>query len=389
MSDRPQFTRDQVAEVFAKARTCSVVDLAESAGVKLWRAGRRMRGECPLCHASKGKRADGAFSADDQAGVWKCWACGEGGDVVGLEHRLNGRPGDRLLEAALRLVGAPPRPSARAPGHANPVRAAPAKPSRTADRIWREAAPARGSIAETYLKSRGIFGPVLEAALPALRFHPRALWEWDDDRGQGVYAPALLMRVVTPAGPTGGIHATYLRADGRGKAGLSPAKRMWGPQADAEGRPGGAWLIGPAGKGPVIVGEGLESTLSAAVLHGSAVRAAAALSLGRLQGGFLVDKYGRANPDALQADPERPAFTWPDVSAVMIAVDRDMAGVEMKVRAPLGGTVRRRLEGEQRARICAGMAAQHWRRAGATTVSAIAPPAGLDFNDWLREGQAA
>jgi hypothetical protein len=43
---------------------------------------------------------------------------------------------------------------------------------------------------------------------------------------------------------------------------------MWGPQKDAEGRPGGVWLSAKDGPGPLIVGEGIESTLSAMQLHG-------------------------------------------------------------------------------------------------------------------------
>jgi hypothetical protein len=383
--------RESLDEIFARARAADVVDVAEAAGVKLWRAGRRMRGECPLCHASKGKRADGAFSADPQAGMWKCWACGLGGDVVRLEHELHGRPGEGLADAARRLAGvAPGRWAPAAPRSANPVRKAapPGRPS-PGERMWREARPAAGSLARTYLAARGIGGPVLEAALRRLRFHPAALWDWDAERGQAVRAPAMLAQVTTPAGPTGGIHCTYLRADGGGKAALSPAKKMWGPQADADGRPGGAWLIGPGGSDPLVVAEGIETALSAAMLWDGPCRAAAALALNRLQGGYLVDRWGRADPAALQADPDRPAFTWPDMDQVAIAVDRDMSPIEIKVRGQLGGSARRRIEGEARARICAGLAAQHWRRAGARQVHCIAPAAGRDFNDQLREEQAA
>ncbi len=172
------------------------------------------------------------------------------------------------------------------------------------------------------------------------------------------------------------------------KARLDPAKKMWGPQNGADGRPGGAWLTDPAGPGPLIVGEGIESSLSAGILHGPPCRIAAALSLGRLQGGRLTDRWGRFNPDAPQADPEAPAFTWPAAGAVVVAVDRDMAAVEVKVRAPLGGTVRRRLDSDARARLCGGLAAQHWRAARAGPVSVSAPPAGMDFNNWLMRGAA-
>src|SRR4051794_21070130 len=89
------------AETFARAREA---DIAAVAGTPLFRSGQRLRGECPLCGASKGKRADGAFSVEPRARWFKCWGCGEGGDVVDLELALRG---GSLREAAVRLVGMP------------------------------------------------------------------------------------------------------------------------------------------------------------------------------------------------------------------------------------------------------------------------------------------
>jgi hypothetical protein len=109
----------------------------------------------------------------------------------------------------------------------------------------------------------------------------------------------------------------------------------------------------------------------------------AALSLGRLQGGWLLDQYGRLAADTPEADPASPALTWPGVREVIIAVDRDMKPVTVKARRATGGTYERELDGEMRARICAGLAEQAWRRAGANRVRTIAPPAGMDFNDEL------
>jgi hypothetical protein len=143
------------------------------------------------------------------------------------------------------------------------------------------------------------------------------------------------------------------------------------------------WLSPKQGPGPLIVGEGIESTLSAMQLYGQPCRGVAALSLGALQGGWVLDRFGRLDPTAVAADPERPAFTWPDQDRVLIAVDRDMKPIEVKVRKLGGGTARRRLEAEDRARICAGLAVQAWKAAGANDVRVIAPGAGRDFNDEL------
>jgi hypothetical protein len=378
-------------ELFARAREA---DLEAVAGVRLFKAGRRMRGECPLCGASKGKKADGAFSADLHAGVWKCWACDKGGDVIDLEHALRGRSGETLRDAALRLAGlegqagASPRPARPAPVRA-PL-APPPPPSEIPGRLWREAVPAKGTPVQRYLLARGIRGPVLMQAVRRLRFHPAAFHSVDDDTRRAVRAPAMLAVVVAPSGPTGGVHATYLKADGSGRD-KRLGKKMWGPQADAEGRPGGTWLLA-GGEGPLVVGEGIETTLSAAQLYGRPCSAAAALSLGRLQGGWAADRFGRYDVDMPRADLTVPAFTWPPPALrdnwpeILIAVDRDMAPVRRKVRGLGGKTVERAMSGEERAAVCAALAAQHWAAAGHARVRAIAPAAGGDFNDQVMGG---
>lgn len=375
---------------FERARSA---DIEAVAGVKLYRAGRRLRGECPICGASAGKKAGGAFSADPSAGLYKCFACDKGGDIVDLERELRG---GTAREAAERLSAAAPiaerRPRAKAP----PV---PTSASRLAADLWREAARAPGSPVETYLAARGITGPLARAALRSLRYHPSAWWGMEDD--QAIRLSAMIAQVASPAGLTGGVHVTYLAPDGRGKTHREPAKRMFGAQNGVDG-PGGCWLIGPGedwnhGAGPLIVGEGIESALSAAVLQGGPVRVAAALSLGRLQGGWLTDRYGRIDPAQIAGYPDRPAFTWPCPAAspwpaVSIAVDRDMGPLRVKVRRPSGGTCWRVLESDERARICAGLATAAWGRlgdGGPGRIQAIGPGPGRDFNTELRARLAA
>lgn len=367
-------------ETFARARGA---DIEAVAGTPLFRSGQRLRGECPLCGASKGKRADGAFSVEPRAGWFKCWGCGEGGDVIELEYQLRG---GSLREAAVRLAGmavsVPGGRTAAASRPPSPSGGATSGAARVALDIWegRRRSAFGLSPAGRYLVGRGL-DLRQHDALNRLHYNPHAIWGWVDH--ERVDAPAMVARVETPSGPTGGLHVTYLKADGSTKARLDPAKRMWGPQRDAEGRPGGVWLSAIDGPGPLIVGEGIESTLSAMQLCGRPCRGVAALSLGALQGGWVLDRFGRLDPVAPAADPERPAFTWPDQDEVLIAVDRDMKPVRVKVRKLGGGTVQRVLESEDRARICAGLAVQAWRAAGANAVRVIAPGAGRDFNDEL------
>lgn len=388
--------RLDLGELFAKARGA---DIEAVAGVKLRRQGRRLRGPCPHCSnrpkaaapaasgPSKRKRTgpSTAFSVDPVARLFKCFSCGEGGDVIALERLLRG---GTPREAAERLAGAPAPASKPVARPSEPRRVEGEKPPSSAERLaaelWREAStlPIVDTPAARYLEGRGIRRELL-AAVTQLRFHPAARWGWDEDRRVWLRAPAMVGLVRTPGGPTGGVHVTYLAADCSRKARLDPAKRMWGPQKNADGLPGCVWLSPKDAAGPLVVAEGIESAFSAAQLLGKPCRVAAALSLGALQGGWLTDKWGRIDPAAVTADPERPAFTWPDAGEVLVAVDRDMSPITVKVRRLGGGTAHHELAGDERARICAGLAVQAWRRAGAVKASAIAPAAGRDFNDEL------
>lgn len=388
----------ELTDLFAQARDA---DIEAVAGARLVRQGNRMRGPCPICSGRpkpasaaprKRKGPSTAFSVDPRARLFKCFSCNEGGDVIVLEQLLRG--GTRR-EAAERLVGGVILTSKPVERRPEPRRDEGSKSLSPAEKLGREiwagasTSPIAATPAAAYLSARGIWGPVLGAIGNRLRFNPRAKWGWDPQAGEWLYAPAIVGRVVTPDGPTGGVHVTYLSADLKAKARLDPAKRMWGPQRGESGRPGCVWLSSPEGAGRLVVAEGIESALSAAMLLGGPCRVAAALSLGALQGGWLTDKWGRLDPGAVASDPEKPAFTWPEPEGapwgeVVVAVDRDMGGIEVKTRKLGGGTVRRRLEGDERARICAGLAVQAWTRAGANAVRAIAPAAGRDFNDELR-----
>lgn len=392
--------------LFELAREAADIEAIIPATIKLFPDGRELRGECPLCGASKGKKRGGAFAVMPKAQIWNCHACEEGGDFIDLERELRG---GTLREAAARLAKVDlaqwdkdRREAAdyvSAQGFASerkPARARPSRPVADVDRaaewkakmaaaLWRDARPAAGTLVETYLRARGLFGPVLDRALGQLRFHPNAYHSGRSD--SPVSAPAMIGLVMTPTGPAGGVHATYLDRSGRRKADLDPAKRMWGAQ-DRDGRPGCCWLTRPDTSGPLIVAEGIESALSAAILMGGEFRVAAALSLRSLQGGWATDKWNRYDPDTPRADLEKPAFTWPAPAGgwpgVVIAVDRDMGVIKVRVRKAAGGTWKRPLNAEERARICGSLAQQHWAAAGAHGVRVAAPRPGRDFNDELK-----
>ena len=377
---------EDLAALFRDARRA---DIEAVAGVKLWRAGRRLRGPCPLCGGGEGKRVDGPFSADPLQGVFTCWKCGKGGDVIQLEQMIRG---GSPQDCARRLTGAQLAPPPRAPARIELQQATGAE-GHAADRIWREAGPAMGTLAERYFAIRGITGAPASSALARLRFHPR-VFHSRDEAGCVHHAPAIVGQVTTADGPTGGVHVTFLEATTGAKSLLRPAKKMIGPQT-LNGRRGGVWLTAVNARGPLVVGEGIETTLSAAILQvDGPCRVVAALSLGSLQGGWLPDKWGRLDPDLVTPDPDRPAFTWPAPPSrpwdtVYIAVDRDMSPIPIKTRCLFTGrTLERMMTAEERARVCGALAAASWRSAGDAVVRVIAPRPGRDFNDQLREARS-
>ena len=93
-----------------------------------------------------------------------------------------------------------------------------ARKAETARSIWMKAVPAAGSPVETYLASRGLQLPP-EAPF---RFHPSC------PRRQERLPAMLAMMTDAVTGEPCGLHRTYLRPDGSGKANVSPAKMMLG-----------------------------------------------------------------------------------------------------------------------------------------------------------------
>jgi putative DNA primase/helicase len=125
--------------------------------------------------------------------------------------------------------------------------------------LWQEGLPIVDTIAELYLRHRGLFiAP--EVQVTALRFHPACPFRLED--GAAARLPTLLglMRDIITDEPKA-IHRTALRADGSGKAdlpGLGNAKKMLGPAKGAALKlTGDAEVIDGLG-----IAEGIESALT-------------------------------------------------------------------------------------------------------------------------------
>lgn len=386
--------------------------------VKLRKAGRELVGLCPF-HSEKGP----SFHVVPDKGFAHCFGCGWHGDVIrfvqereGLGFRdaldrLEGLAGDAPAAPATRTERKSVR-EARDAGLVSSIDAARA--------IWAGAQRGVvGSLVEQYLRSRGIVSAA-SGIMGVVRFHPRcpvALWRrWESPAEARLTAPAMVAPIFRITGPKGarmgriqGVHVTYLRPDGRGKAQLPPwqdrktgqwnqrpSRKIFGEAklgavpvaatlAQADALPGMDWL--DHGDGVLVVGEGLESTLSLCARTPGWRAALAALSLGNLQGEAIADGPRIDGAPSLPLHALRPqpgtGLVLDDAGRVLIGVDADMAGLkDRRVQdRPRAAPCRRDLSGAERTRICAELACAAWRRAGADHVAFAAPRAGHDFND--------
>jgi hypothetical protein len=220
---------------------------------------------CPICQPERRKRQNALTLAD-----------GRNGRLV-LDCKKSGCAFlDILAAAGVRSGDYTPPDAATLAQREAEQRAEAAKRAAQAKRLWDEAQPIGGTVAETYLHGRGVTCPLP----PSLRFHA-ACWH-----GPTAKRYPALVALVQGSGLSA-VHRTYLRADGLGKAAIDPDKMMLGATA------GGAVRLTDA-PGPLVAAEGIETALSlASGLLGRPATVWAALSTSGIRGLHLPPRPGR------------------------------------------------------------------------------------------------
>jgi len=177
------------------------------------------------------------------AGYWTDAATAENGDLLTLlSLRKNLQNFRETLEEARQFLREP-RPI--------PAPAAAANSPAAARRLFALSRPISGTLAEIYLRHRGITGCT---GFPALRYHPGCYYRAHDAAPREVW-PALIAAVTDPGGEVTGVQRTWLSRDGKGKAPLGDPRRAMGSLL------GNAVRFGKADD-VLAAGEGIETVLS-------------------------------------------------------------------------------------------------------------------------------
>jgi DNA primase len=264
--------------------------------VKLQSAGNELRGCCPF-HNDKSP----SLTIYNGGRRWYCFGCGLGGDVIDFVRQLH----QADFREAAAMLAAGEMPSVSLPPIDGPERS---KGERVEEArvIWRAASPASGTLAETYLRYRGLDLPIPET----IRFARLPYG------ARGPLHPCLVAVITGPDNRLSGIQRTYLAADGRGKANVEKPKLSLGRIS------GGAIRLAPAAN-ELMVCEGLEDGLTLQQQHGRATWVAAGAGnmhkmafpplVSRVTIGGDNDETGRAG-----AERARKAFVVQRIAARVI-----------------------------------------------------------------------
>ncbi|MEO0485289.1 MAG: CHC2 zinc finger domain-containing protein [Pseudomonadota bacterium] len=256
--------------------------------------GVEMAGPCPKCGGRD------RFSINLQKQLFNCRICGEGGDQIALVQFLLDCDFPAALEdlCGARAVEVDPREfERRRMAHEREAE----KQRREADRYrqsairsavrtWGRARPGHMGVVGKYLLARGIDASLLPEGVPvALRFvakHPycRKIGKELVTLHTG---PCMIAGVLAPDGSLTAVHQTWVDPEPpHGKARIEALGEIWTSKLVRGSKQGGAIrLFTPPGADTLVMGEGIETTLTA-LLAGPLPGAAywAGVDLGNMSG---------------------------------------------------------------------------------------------------------
>ncbi len=361
----------------------SIMSVAETLDIDWLKRANRAEwvGPCPVCGGHEKPGSD-RFGLNDDKGVMNCRKCGLTGDAIALVMAVKGL---EFMAAIDWMCG--PRDAADPAGAARKRKLAEDRArvrTATADRmradamraavaIWKGSVPGEGTPVRDYLERRGVTRAMMPVMPICLRFDRAAKYMVPDARARGEWrhvftGPAMVAAVQGPDRALIGVHRTWLDlSQPKGKA-VHPHPFRPGEVCDAKkglgSKKGGAIrLLTPNGADTLVMGEGIETTLSAmvaGVYPGAAFWAS--IDLGNIAG----KRAGRSReqsaiPDMTDADAFIPP-AWCRRLILIMDGDSNPASTRAQIEA-----------GARRAMVARpGLRAQ-----------VVECPAGRDLNDVL------
>ncbi|MBB3769422.1 hypothetical protein FHS55_000008 [Angulomicrobium tetraedrale] len=189
-------------------------------------------------------------SAKGPAGKWTDAATGEHGDLLDVIRGSLGLLDFADAAAEARTFLNLPHPELEPAQPRRRVMLAPSGSIEAARRLFAMSGPIAGTIAETYLRRRGI---TLLHGTGDLRFHPHCYYKPDD--GPTETWPAMIAAVTDLTGRITGVHRTWLAPDGSDKAPVTTPRKAMGDLLGSAVRTGVPDSV-------MAAGEGIETMLS-------------------------------------------------------------------------------------------------------------------------------
>lgn len=374
-------------------------DVVAATYVTLRRFGReKMIGPCPICSTDRHSKTSTKFEASAER--WVCANCPDGGDVIELVRKA-----EKIgFSEAIERLGGTREIDAAAAAEAEAKRKAAAVKAERENGEFRERERVRiyevwtradrvvaGTPVEGYLKRRAIMRLPVGCDLRHMADYP--YYNGGKRDADVVHrGPAMLAPIVDAGGKFRGLHATWLDLDRpNGKALIRdpqtgdelPAKKVRGSKA------GNLIAIAPPARGVaparLVAGEGIETVLSAWYALDEAGHARAddsfvcAIDLGNLAGRAAATLR---HPTARHANGRAQFVAGPSPALDDVKCLPVPASVrELVILADA--------DSDRFVTECAIARAAIRASSAGRLVRVAWPPAGMDFNDVLRAGEAA
>lgn len=298
-------------------------------------------------------RLIGPDSGKGAAGKWTDAATGEHGDLLDIIRECCGLDDFKDVADEARRFLALPHPEPQPVPRYERKAPAPMGSPLAAKRLFSMAQPIAGTLAESYLRNRGI---TALHGTGSLRFHPYCYYRPDELRPTETW-PAMIASITDLGGHRTGAHRTYLDPNGfseatLGRASIETPRRAMGDLL------GNAVRFGVA-RDVMAAGEGIETMLSlrcvlpdmpmAAAL--SAAHLAALLLPATLRRLYIVRDNDSAGEEARNALTERAEADG--IEALMIAPTLGDLNEDLRLRGieALAASVRVQLAPQDVARF--------------------------------------